>query len=73
MKGGCQDDESKADWLARWKAKGDLLEARLATHGKKFVAGTDTITLADFTVAGSYFANHYNDQAMWGPELKEGL
>ena len=39
---------------------GDLLENRLQGHGKRFIAG-DKITLADFSIAGLYFGQLYND------------
>ena len=47
---GGQIDESKGDeWIANFWAKIiDVMEKRLASHGKKFIAGTDTPTIADF-------------------------
>ena len=74
LTGGLTTDELKKGWLEGYKKRGDLLEARLAGHGKKFIAGTDYITLADFSVAGcGYFADLYNDQAMWGAEMQAEL
>ena len=43
---------------------GDLLNARLASHGKPFIAG-DKITLADFSIAGLYFSQYYNDMSVF--------
>ena len=53
---------------------GDLLNARLESHGKCFIAG-DKITLADFSIAGIYFSQYYNDasvykQAGWHDKVK---
>ena len=36
-------------------------------HGKPFVAGTDSPTLADFSVCCHYFAQIYNENSMLGP------
>ena len=53
---------------------GDLLNARLESHGKKFIAG-DKITLADFSIAGIYFSQYYNDASVfkgaWHDKVKQ--
>merc|ERR1712060_574169 len=69
-----KDEEGNKKWEESWAKKHKILEARLAGHGKKFIAGTDNITLADFSVAGcGYFADLYNDQVMWPADVKEKL
>ena len=47
---GGQLDETKADaWVSGfWTTYIKFLEARLAAHGKNYVAGTDAPTVADF-------------------------
>ena len=65
--------EGNQKWLDGWQKKGDILEARLVGHGKQFVAGTDKPTLADFSVAGSYWGQYYNEQSVWKGELHDGL
>ena len=59
--------EKDENWVGVWKKKGDLLENRLKMHGKPFVAGTDSPTLADFSVTCHYFAQIYNPNGMFGP------
>ena len=74
LTGGLDTEEKKQAWLDGYKARGDVLEARLAGHGKKFIAGTVYITLADFSVAGcGYYADLYNEQSMWPQDVKERL
>ena len=73
LQGGLSDDKAMADWLEEYKKRGDLLEARFAGHGKKYVAGTDKMTLADFAVAGGYYTDLYNDSACWGKEAQAAL
>ena len=68
-----KNEEGNKKWLEAWQKKGDILEARLKGHGKKFIAGTDTITLADFSVAGSYFTQYCNEQSVWPEELRKGV
>ena len=46
-----------------------MLEGRFTQHGKKFAAG-DKITLADFSIAGLFYGNIYNDQSAFA-ELHE--
>ena len=53
-------DEKNKKWEEDWAKKHKILEARLAGHGKKFIAGTDKPTLADFSVAGIYLMTVYN-------------
>ena len=36
-------------------------------HGKPFIAGTDSPTLADFSVICHYFAQVYNKNSAFGP------
>ena len=39
----------EAKWFAEyWDKVIPVMEARLSEHGKKFIAGTDTPTIADF-------------------------
>lgn len=50
MLGGAQFDESMAPaWFEKfWDKIIPVLEARLSGHGKKFLAGTERPTIADF-------------------------
>ena len=50
---------------------GTILEARLEEHGKQFIAGTDTISIADFVVTSHYFGLIYNDHGAVGGKLKQ--
>ena len=59
--------EKDENWVGVWKKKGDLLENRLKMHGKPFIAGTDSPTLADFSVICHYFAQVYNKNSAFGP------
>ena len=36
-------------------------------HGKPFVAGTDSPTVADFSIGCHYFAQIYNKNTVFGP------
>ena len=46
LSGGAPGDEEK--FLNFWKKQSSVVEARMAAHGKPFVAGTDSPTIADF-------------------------
>ena len=48
MQGKEPTAERKENFFAWWDKVPALLEKRLAAHGKRFLAGTDTITIADF-------------------------
>ena len=53
--GGTSPDESKTDeWFSGyWDKVIPVLEARLQSHGKKFLGGTDRPTIADFKAFSS--------------------
>ena len=49
---------------------GLVLDSRLEGHGKKFIAGTDKPTIADFVVTSHYFGLIYNDYGAVSGDLK---
>ena len=55
-----KNEEKTANWIGVWKKMGDLLENRLKMHGKPFLAGTASPTLADFSVGCIYNNIAYN-------------
>ena len=59
-----KDEEGNKKWEEAWAKKHKILEARLAGHGKSFIAGTDKPTLADFSVAGMYLTTVYSSSWM---------
>ena len=63
--------EGDAAWVEEWKKLGGVAEKRLAAHGKKYIAGTDKMTLADFNVCAPFFAMVYNDGAFCAGPLVE--
>ena len=64
------DKEAEAKFLDKWEELGNLLEGRLQKHGKKFIAGTDKITIADFVVSSHYYGLIYNDDSALTGNLK---
>ena len=39
----------------------EMIERRLSMHGKKFIAGTNDVTVGDIKVAHMFYNNVYND------------
>ena len=62
--GGAPLDETKTDdWFAKfWNKCIPIYEKRLAGHGKKFLAGTDRPTMADFKAFGTVIMNLDSNQ-----------
>ena len=64
------DPAVEMDFIAQWQQMGKVLDARLEEHGKQYIAGTDTISIADFVVTSHYFGLIYNDNGAVGGKLK---
>ena len=62
-----KNEEKDNAWIGLWKAKGDLLEARLKNHGQPWLAGTTKPTLVDFSVVAHYYSVTYNEGSAFGP------
>ena len=55
------DDASMDDYAKRYDKLGEFAERRLKSHGKKFIAGTDHVTVAHCKLGHVYYAVVYND------------
>ena len=68
--GGAPLDPSRADdWFTKfWDKSIGVYEKRLAGHGKKFLAGTDRPTMADFKAFGCVIMNLDSNQGCVLPE-----
>lgn len=57
-------DESKCDpWISEfWNKSISVFEKRLSGHGKKFLAGTDRPTIADFKAFATVIMNLDSNQ-----------
>ena len=61
LSGGTATQAGGAIWFAEyWDRIIPVIEARLAEHGEKFIAGTSRPTIADFKVFHSQIATLYN-------------
>ena len=68
--GGAPLDESRTeDWFTKfWNKCIPIYEKRLAGHGKKFLAGTDRPTMADFKAFGCVIMNLDSNQGSVLPQ-----
>ena len=68
--GGAPLDESRTeDWFTKfWNKVIPIYEKRLAGHGKKFLAGTDRPTMADFKAFGCVIMNLDSNQGCVLPQ-----
>ena len=69
---GLPDDEIVKAFLADWESLGSLINNRLKEHKQKFVAGTQTPTIADFACGSPYF-QFLNNESSVLPPLIQGL
>ena len=67
------DEEKSAGFIAKLDAYAKFLEARLEGHGKSFIAGTSTPTVADFAIGSPYFVLLNNEASLLPQALKDKL
>ena len=49
------------------------MEARLEEHKRKWIAGTNGPTIADFALVGTFFGQLYNERSIWKGELASAV
>ena len=68
-----RSEQGNLDWVNAWKKLCDILEARLEEHKRPYIAGTNGITLADFSLIGTFFGQIYNEKSIWKGELSTAV
>jgi hypothetical protein len=62
------NEAAQVDYIKRLDKTSAFVERRLTGHGKRFLAGTDSVTIADCKLANIYFGTIYNDYFCCTPE-----
>ena len=60
------DEAGKAEYTKFMTTMVEYLNKILLKHGKKYIAGTDSLTIADFMVASIVFSHVHNDSIVGG-------
>ena len=66
MSESVNDTVAKA-FLYEWKKFGKTINQRLVKHDKKFIAGTDNITIADFACGALFYQFTNNKSSIFPP------
>ena len=64
---GKWNEASQKDYCSRLDRLGEFAERRFEGHGRKFLAGTDSVTVADCKFAHMFYSTVYNDESPFTP------
>jgi len=62
------NEEAQAAYIKRLDKVSAFVDRRMTGHGKRFLAGTDNVTIADCKLAHIYYGTIYNDHFCCTPE-----